>query len=176
MWRKISPLLFILSVTLNLAFTGTWIVGTLQRKTMPGCGAQPGSGEIWCPLHRQLGISGAQWRKIEPRIRVFNDSTRVQCERMRSLRSELVDLLAAEPTDREAIAAKQAEILNGQREMQKQIIAHLLAEKQFLTPEQSTKLFQMMKEKSGCASGANAALCSFPVGKADSQIPIESQE
>jgi Spy/CpxP family protein refolding chaperone len=93
---------------------------------------------------------------------------------MRSLRSALLDLLAAEHTDREAIAAKQAEILNGQREMQKQIIAHLLAEKQFLTPEQSTRLFQMMRRRSGCASGANAALCSFPINTADSQIPIES--
>lgn len=174
MWRKTGPLIFILSVTLNLALTGTWVVGTLQRKNLPVRRAQHDSGEIWCPLHRRLGISGKQWRKIEPGMRDFNDSRRVQWERMRLLRSELVDLIAAEHPDRDAIAAKQKEILAGQQGMQQLVIDHLLAQKQFLTHEQSTRLFQMMRRRSGCASGGSGALYSFPISGINSQLPTES--
>lgn len=134
MWRKTAPFVFVLSVPLNLAVAGSWIVGTLGRKATRGCGAHQGIAKIWCPLHRRLGTGGEQWRRIEPGIRTFNGSMRVKCERMRALRAEILDLFAAEHTDREAIAAKQVEIVKGQGEMQKQVIEHLLAQKQVLTP------------------------------------------
>lgn len=159
MWHKVRPLLIILSIALNMAFVGTWIVGSLRQKALPGHGARCGTGEIWRPLHRRLGLSDAQWREIEPRMRAFHDSTRARCGRMRALRSELIDLLAADRPDREAITAQQEAILAGQREMQERVIAHLLAEKQALTTEQQKKFFQMIRQRSGCAPAGNAVLC-----------------
>jgi hypothetical protein len=39
-----------------------------------------------------------------------------------------------------------------QRRVQNQVVNHLLAERQVLTPEQQTRLFEMMRNNRGCAN------------------------
>jgi Spy/CpxP family protein refolding chaperone len=60
----------------------------------------------------------------------------------------MIDLIAAAQPDRQAIAAKQEEILAGQRKMQELVIGQLLAEKQVLTPQQQKELFDLLRQGS----------------------------
>jgi len=158
MWKKIGPLLIILSVSLNIAFIGSWAVqAAKERSASPEpCGQTRGDSS--CPLHRSLNVTDEQWEKLEPRLAQFRSESEILCQDIQRLRGQLIDLIASPQPDSEAIAAKQGEILAGQRNMQERVIAHLLAEKQTLTEGQQTKLFDMIREKTGC-TGRNTMVC-----------------
>ena len=143
-WKRF---LIALSVGLNLAFVGLWAV-----HAMPGCRHVRGRGKVWCPLHRQLGATPEQWREIEPSMLAFQAKAREICGEAGRLRLELIDLLAAETPDKEAIAKKQAEIHKRQRRMQQLVVEHLLQTRETLTPEQRKTLFDMLRRKVGCGS------------------------
>jgi Spy/CpxP family protein refolding chaperone len=148
MWKKIAPLLIVLSVALNIAFVGIWAVRA-GRAVHWGAG-KPHHGEVWCPLHRRLDVTDEQWRDIEPRLIDFQKAARDVREDVNRCRTEFLDLIAAAEPNREALRAKQDEILDGQRRMQELVIEHLLSQKNVLTPVQQRKLFDMMRHRSGC--------------------------
>jgi len=151
MWRKIQPIVLILSLAMNAGFASAWVAGFVRRNTAVNCRAPDyAEGKIWCPLHRQLGVSQGQWRTIEPRMRAFHDSSRVVCQRMQTLRDEVMGLLAADKPDRAAITAHQEEITAQQQIMQHLVLRHLLREKEDLTPEQWQQLLELMRDRKGC--------------------------
>jgi Spy/CpxP family protein refolding chaperone len=147
MWKKIAPLLVVLSVTLNVAFIGVWAVHA-ARAHWHVDGTR--DGEMWCPLHRRLNVTDEQWRQIEPRIAEFRRRSQAICADMNRLRTELIDLIAADEPDRQVIAAKQEQIRAGQQQMQRLVIEHLLAEKEVLTAEQQKELFDLIRQRSAC--------------------------
>lgn len=150
MWKKFWPLLVILSVSLNIAFIGAWVVeAAKERASGSGSCTQACGGT--CPLHQSLNVTDEQWRQLEPRLAQFRSESETLCRHIQRLRGELVDLIASTEPDSMAIALKQDQILAGQREMQEHVINHLLAEKQTLTKEQQARLFDMIREKTGCA-------------------------
>ena len=147
MWKKIAPLLVVLSVALNIAFISVWAVHA-ARTHWPTDAA--GDSEMWCPLHRRLDVTDEQWRRIEPRIAEFRTRTQTICAEMNRLRTELIDLIASDNPGRQAIAAKQEEIRAGQQRMQQLVVEHLLAEKEVLTAEQQKELFDLIRQRSAC--------------------------
>jgi Spy/CpxP family protein refolding chaperone len=151
MWKRIVPLLIVLSVTLNVGIAGVWVAHALHGYWITLDQPDEGGEGVWCPLHRSLGVTDEQWKRIESGLTQFQRDSRALCQEVNRKRGELIDLIASPQPDREAIAAKQEEILAGQREMQKRVIARLLTEKETLTAEQQAKFFQMIKEKVGCA-------------------------
>jgi len=176
MWKKITPLLIILSVSLNVAVMGVWVVRAAQEhSTSPErCGQTSESG--LCPLHRSLEVTDEQWERLEPRLTQFRLESEILCQNIQRLRGELIDLIASPQPDSEAIAAKQDEILTGQGKMQERVIAHLLSEKQTLTKEQQAKLFNMIRERTGCTD-RNTMLCpvSIPVGQSQLQTDDKTE-
>jgi len=150
MWKRIRPLLILLSVALNVAFVVFWAAHALPTHLRGLRDPRHGEG-VWCPLHRRLGVTEAQWREIEPRLVEFQNSAQALSGALIRARAEMIDLIAAPNPDPEAIHAKQGEILAGQKRMQELVINHLLNEKKFLTQEQQEQLFQMMRQQSGCA-------------------------
>ena len=148
MWKKIAPLLIVLSVGLNVAFVGVWAVRAVGR--LRPTGHADDHGKIWCPLHRRLNVTEEQWRQIEPRLAAFRRDSQSRRQKISRLRGEMIDLIAADEPDRPAIAAKQEEIRAGQRQMQQLVIEHLLAEKQVLTAEQEKELFDLLRRRSAC--------------------------
>lgn len=150
MWKRVKPLLIVLSVALNIAFIAIWAVHALPRHLGRAHGPEREEG-VWCPLHRRLGATEAQWREIEPSLAEFQESSRAVREEVNRARGELIDLVAAPEPDHEAIRAKQEEIFSGQKRMQELVIQHLLAEKKVLEPEQQRQLFRMIRSRSGCA-------------------------
>lgn len=175
MWKRIVPFLIILSISLNAAFIGIWVAREARgHRIDPERNGQP-CGGVSCPLHRSLDVTDEQWSRLEPRLARFRCDSQSLCRDIHRMQGELIDLLASPHADGEAIAAKQDEILDGQRKMQQLVIAHLLAEKEMLTEEQQAKLFDMIRERSGCAGG-NAVMCPVSVTGARSGSSAESEE
>jgi len=155
MVRKYAFLLIVLSVALNIGFAGVWATQTVAGhwSAWERCGHGNCSGAVWCPLHRKLAVTDEQWQRVEPRLAQFRQASQAVCQETQRKRAELIDLVAA-GTDRTQIAAKQEEILAGQRRMQGFVIEQLLAEKEVLTVEQQKELFDMIRRQSGCMGPA----------------------
>ena len=165
MWKKIAPLLVILSVALNLAFIGVWGAHVIREHGHHGTWfTDRHSDGIWCPLHRKLGADQEQWKQIEPKLAEFRKSAQTVCEQVDQKRREMIDLVASPNPDPQAIAAKQEEILAGQRKMQELVIGQLLAEKQVLTPQQQKELFDLLRQGEGCA-GHGPMMMGLPGGE-----------
>jgi Spy/CpxP family protein refolding chaperone len=154
MWKKTRLYLIVASVALNVAFVATWIAHATVSETHPeGTDRQETTHVIWCPLHRELGVTGEQWAQIEPRLREFQAAVGELCRQTTGMREKVIELIAAKEPDREAIREKQNEILATKRRIQDLAAEHLLAEKQNLTPTQQTKLFEMLRNRTHCADG-----------------------
>jgi len=153
MWKKIAPLLMVLSVALNVAVVGVWAAHAIRGHwiTSDQCGRRDGPEGVWCPLHRRLNVTDEQWRRLEPRMVQFRRDSQALCQEVTRKRGELIDLVASPQGDRQAVAAKQEEILAGQRQVQRLVIEHLLAEKDILSPQQQKELFDLLRRRSGCA-------------------------
>jgi len=152
MWKKIKPLLILLSVALNVAFVTIWAAHSLPTHLRGPSGPGPGRGEgIRALFHRRLGVTEAQWREIEPRLAEFRKSARPVCDELNRARAELIDLIAAPNPDLKAIRTKQEEILAGQKRIQELVINHLLSEKKTLRGDQQRRLFDMLRRRSVCA-------------------------
>ena len=171
MSRKIALLLIVLSVALNIGFAGIWAAQTTSRywASRDGCGHGGCNGAVWCPLHRKLAVTDGQWRTMESRMMEFRRGSQALCQEINSRRAEMIDLIASAQADRAAIAAKQEEILAGQRRMQELVIQQLLAEKEVLTVEQQKELFDMIRQRCG-GMGLGQALMQGDSGEL-SQIP-----
>ena len=152
MWKHMKLLLVILSVALNVAFVSVWIAHLATARAKPfETRCMPGdSRSVWCPLHRELNVTPQQWSQIEPLLRTFRAEADKICEQIRGTRSEIIDLLAATNTDMEAVKAKQEDIFAGQRKMQSLVIRQLTAEKEILSPDQQKRLFDMLRNRTGC--------------------------
>jgi Spy/CpxP family protein refolding chaperone len=168
MWKKIAPLLIVLSVTLNVAFIGVWAVQAV-RAAWVAHGTR--DGEVWCPLHRMLKVTREQWRRTEPRIAEFRRRSEEICADINRHRTELIDLIATDEPDLRAIAAKQEQVREGQQRMQQLVIEQLLAEKQVLTPQQQNELFTLLRQQSGCSSHPMMSLSGM-----DSEAPPTAHE
>lgn len=172
MWKKSWPLLLILSVSLNIAFVGAWVVEAARESpASPETRNQACGGA--CPLHQRLNVTDEQWTQLEPRLTQFRSESEALCKDIQRLRGELIDLIASPEPDSTAIALKQDQIIAGQRRMQEQVINHLLAEKQMLTEEQQARLWEMIREKTGCTS-RNSVVC--PVSIPGFQSHLKSNE
>ena len=151
MWRKIQPIVLILSLAMNAGLASAWVAGLVRQKTTVDCCAQAHTeSNIWCPLHRRLGVSEVQWRDIEPRMLAFHDSSRILCRRMQMVRGEVMDLLAADNPDLAAVKTRKEDIASQQQAMQQLVLRHLLREKEILTPEQWQELLELIRGREGC--------------------------
>lgn len=151
MGKHAKVLLITLSVALNVAFVGVWLVHAMSSPSgMPQ--AYPGPDTrypIWCPLHRELNVTLEQWQQIEPRLKEFRATADSITGEVQGLRTEVVDLLAGPHPDRQAVEAKQDEILTAQRRMQRLVAKHLLGEKEILTADQQQQLFAIIRNRLG---------------------------
>jgi hypothetical protein len=158
MLPKFPILLLILSVGLNLAFVGTWLVSAIPawRSSTNGTVGQLGN-TIWCPLHREIGVDLRQWEQIEPRLLRFQAETAEMRREIRSSRQQMMNLLASPQAEAGLIKEKQEEILRAQSAMQTRVIQHLLAEKEFLAPDQQKKFFELIGSQMQGGGGAPLA-------------------
>lgn len=149
MWRRVTFYLVLASLGLNLAFVGIWAAHAWPSRAADRPQPAP---DVWCPLHRALGVTPQQWTEIEPRLREFQAAVGELCNHAGMVRSEVIDLIAAEEPDLDVIWAKQEGILATKRRIPRLVVEHLLAEREVLTPDQQRHLFTMLRERTGCAA------------------------
>lgn len=150
--KKLAPILIVLSVALNVAFALTWALHAFSRHRGTG-GSRACRGKEKCTLsrlHRALGVTEKQRKKIEPCLNEFRKASGKVCHGVYRLRLEMIDLLAAPDVSRDTLQAKQDEILEKQREMQGLVIEYILSEKEALTENQRAKLFELLKQTTRC--------------------------
>lgn len=159
MRSKWPTLLLILSLSLNLAFIGSRLVSAIPARHPEAHGSVEGqaANTIWCPLHREIGIDHRQWEQIEPRLLRFQAQAAEMRTKIRTLRQQMIDLLGSSKTEAGLIQEKQEEILNAQGAMQTLVIRHLLAEKEFLAPDQQKKFFELIGSQMKGGGGAPLA-------------------
>lgn len=158
MWKKMKPFLIVASVALNVAFVAMWIIHAAPLQAHPGeTGDRETQPTIWCPLHQELGVTEEQWAQIETRLREFQAAVGELRQQAGAMRSQVIDLIAAEEPDIEAIRARQDKMLATKRSIQGLVVDHLLAEKGVLTPEQQQRLFVMLRNRTGCADDPTTA-------------------
>jgi len=154
MWKTAKPYLIVASVALNVGFVAMWIAHATPSQARPEeTGQRETQHTIWCPLHRELGVTEGQWQQIEPRLREFQAAVGELCQAVNAKRSEVIDLIAAETPEAESIRAKQDEILATKGRIQDLVADHLVAEKEILTPRQQQWLFEMLRNRAYCAAG-----------------------
>lgn len=147
MSKKLLVLVLVLSVGINAAFA---TLCALQRFSPPPHvrredadeGERP---EIWCPLHRKLGVTEEQWKEIEPEMRRFHRQVRGQSKKVRKLREGMFEIIRAPEVDRQRMEAQQEKIIGEMRRMQDIVLEHLLVEKRLLTDAQEDRLFRMLR-------------------------------
>lgn len=150
MKSRLKILLVLLSVAVNAAFVGSWLLHLTGTPTgQPPARATDGVIAALPDLYEQVGTTEAQWQQIRPRLESFRAAALAVVERINQRRQEILELLAASEADRAAIAEKQNEIRTAQTQMQDLVISHILAEQEVLTPAQRRRYFELLAQRSG---------------------------
>jgi hypothetical protein len=102
-----------------------------------------------------LNIKSEREQQKKTRLWGVRSSADEICRQIGQRRSEIIDLLAAAEPDLAAVRAKQEEILASRRRMQASVVGQLLSEKAALTAEQQQRLFDALRNQTGCDCGGS---------------------
>jgi Spy/CpxP family protein refolding chaperone len=141
MKENIKTILFIASVALNALFAGTYV--TYKLHSLAGVHQPAPSG----PLFLQLDLTPEQLTRFKAERDRFHAQLQELGQQIKDRQIELIDLLGATPTDQQAIERKQEEIQHLQGEVQDWVIVHFLQESSYLSSEQRTSFFQLVKTR-----------------------------
>ena len=142
------------SILFNMLFIGVSAIYLLPALTA-------GNREQPLPMpYEALDLSSGQKTAFEAERDTFHGVLGEIGQDIRTKQAALIHLLAAEKPDREAIAAKQREIVHLQDTLQNKVIGHLLRISEMLTPEQRNHFFQLLQERMethapSCPAGIN---------------------
>ena len=142
MKEKLKTLAIIFSVVLNISFIGSYYYHKSGLNFMAD--RHVNHNHL---LYEELNLSHEQLDRFGPLRDKFHAFVNEQAWKIKAKRLELIDLLAKEPPDHQAINAKRREIQTLQHEMQTKVIAHLLKEGSLFTLEQREKFFALIKER-----------------------------
>lgn len=150
MFNKALSLLLIFSLAFNIAFVGIWVYNRTSRRP-PRAGLRagrapgPAQAAVPPPPWAQLDLQAPQqnkmsrdWAEVYQKIEALNADGR-------QLREQLLDLLAAEKLDPEAIRACQQRIDQVQEQVRRLVVEQMLRTRDALTPEQRARWVRMMK-------------------------------
>ncbi len=98
-------------------------------------------------IYREAGASGEQEAKIRQLAQEYEKEARVKVERLHNLNRQIKDLSFEPEIDEKKILAVQDEINESQNFLSTERIKLMLKIRNLLTPEQKTKLLELMKEK-----------------------------
>ncbi len=147
MWRRLLPILFGLSLALNLAVIGAWSVHRLRGS----CHRDRALAASPVSLAQRIGMTGARAAEVDDAVAAFRASMRERCRHIESLRRQLLDQVAAETEDPAAIAATSEAMRAAQAEAQARVVTHLLDLKEILEAEEAQRLFDLLRGPGGCA-------------------------
>jgi Spy/CpxP family protein refolding chaperone len=131
--KNIKILAVVFSVALNIAFLVSYGVRKLSDRPKF--------------VYEELDLTKDQLEQIQNTRQHFLGAINEIGDRILSRQIELMDLVAADPVDRQAVEAKSQEIHALQESMQQRVVEHLLGNKQLLNSAQRTKFFAVLKSR-----------------------------
>ncbi|MFH1335572.1 MAG: periplasmic heavy metal sensor [Candidatus Zixiibacteriota bacterium] len=141
MKRKLIILGILLLIAINISALATvgyrWKYGS-GSNTCGGCAP----GEYIC---QQLSLSDSQRQNVEACRKVFTEGIDLKREILNHKRNELVDLISQPVPNPEMIDSLLKEIGIAQTELEKDVVNHILHEKELLNPEQQKKFLDLIK-------------------------------
>lgn len=142
MKKNIKMILFIASVALNVVVAATYVTYKLPLSAGVHQPSVPKG-----PLFLQLDLTPDQLARFKAERDRFHAQIQELGQQIRTKQIELIDLLGTVPPDRQSIEKKQEEIQRLQGTVQDRVIVHFLQASSFLTPEQRTRFFQLIKSR-----------------------------
>jgi Spy/CpxP family protein refolding chaperone len=94
-----------------------------------------------------IKLSEKQKRQVEDIRRDFLPRVAGIRQALRQRRLELNDLLFAEPPDLQAIEGKSRDISKLQAQLEREVIEHIIQEKELLAPEQRRQFYEIIKKE-----------------------------
>ena len=145
MKRKLLILGIIILSIINIATLVTFGYHKWSRHRQTYCSSV-------CPrsksfLYRELSLSDEQIQQIETLKETFQNEINPLREDIKKKREEIVHLLMFEEPETSSIDTLINEIQSIQAQIQKQVIYHLIAEKNILTKEQQEKFIRLISER-----------------------------
>jgi Spy/CpxP family protein refolding chaperone len=131
--KNIKILAVIFSVALNIAFLVSYGVRKL--------------GERPKFVYEELELTKDQLKQIQSTRPHFLGAIDEIGDKILNRQVELIDLVAADPVDRQAIESKFQQMRELQESMQQRVVEHLLGNKQLLNPAQRAKFFAVLKSR-----------------------------
>lgn len=98
-------------------------------------------------IYREAGADAEQEAKIRQLAQEYDKEGRVRMERLRNLSKQMREMSFEPELDEKKVLALQDEINDLQNNLSKDRIKLMLAIRSMLTPEQRTKLVELLKEK-----------------------------
>lgn len=126
----------LLFMTLAMAAAYSFLKGSRSKRT-----------EIKGYLDLIPDLTERQRSKVQDIRRDFLPRVEAIRQSMQTWRMELAQLLFEEPSDRAAIYAVSEKILRHQAELEREVIEHILEEKDLLSPSQKRKFFEIIVEQ-----------------------------
>jgi Spy/CpxP family protein refolding chaperone len=142
MKANLKALVFLFSIVLNVVFAGAYAVHKLPLGGEERRDDSPGK-----PLFLELDLSTGQRAQLMGERDKFHAGLQELGKEIRGKQVELIGLLALDNPDRRSIEGKRTEIRDLQTAVQDRVIAHLLQESAFLSPEQRARFFRLLRER-----------------------------
>ena len=89
-------------------------------------------------------LSSQQRARVQEIRSTFLPKVEAMRRGMRSLRTELAELLFEEPVDRKRIYATSDRIVQSQSELEREVIEHILEERELLSPSQDRLFYEII--------------------------------
>ncbi|HMA65518.1 MAG: Spy/CpxP family protein refolding chaperone [Fibrobacterota bacterium] len=149
MKSKLFVLIALFSFILNLTIISIWAyhkitVGTSFSKSTNKPAVDLSAP---CALHRSVGVTDSQWKKIRVSLSAFSDSSSRITDSIDTYRYMLIDILSKEHIDTTELNRIQEHILDFQRNLQHQVISYMQKEKDVLTHEQKVQFYSAIRAR-----------------------------
>jgi Spy/CpxP family protein refolding chaperone len=152
------------SLIFNAVFIAMWLAHAVPRHFYKHCKYEAEENiQAKCPLQKALSMSDGEWSKIHPRIESLRETTSGLYREMSENRAKLVDELEKNPIDSAALSACRERIAACQKNIQAQVVSHILEEKKLLTQEQQKRFFSALRSNMSCG-GLPGMMGAMPEG------------
>jgi len=142
MQENFKKIIFMASIAFNVV-----LVATYAFYKLPAMAEVRQPIVLPAPLFLQLDLTSDQREHFRAERERFHSLLQDLGPQIRTRQVELIDLLEAAPADQQKIESKQGEIQRLQGVVQEKFIDHFLQASAFLTAEQRSRFFKLLKER-----------------------------
>lgn len=139
--NRLTSILFAGSLALNAAVGGTWA----WQKAAPEAGSV--DGQVCPGMRRQLQLSEDQTEAMQASWQSLQQSIAPVTQELHRHQQELIEALSAETTDPQVVDQLLERISSEQASLRRQVVEHILSEKQALTPAQRRQYFALLGDQ-----------------------------